>query len=370
MQKLPLFVAGILISLLCGAQDLINSRTTSPYTYFYYITDSQALTIASKGKADPHQDFFYNKVDSFPTGSSYEGKLPPGNYLKAYIDQNKVNLEYLCIPNIRVFVVDNQTDLLFQVMDDEGNVVKDALMSIKGRKIQFDKRTVTYRIKKANCHGVVRVDHAGVMSLIRLERSFNNPGLKRVSRKIAYGTPVKYVWVPVRTVVMLPVDAAISSIRGYGFHTSKSIWYSIKKLVTTGQSAAGYCLFSKPKYNPGDTVMLKAYVLRGKHYRPYNKEMEVRLINYNPYKKITLGTVKPYTPGGYIFSFVLEDSLDLQLDMDYAIDLNRAGRYRAITSGRFRYEYYDLTGLKLNLRLPEPVHYSGKPFFAALKAVN
>jgi len=370
MQKLLLFIASILITQLCGAQNLINSRTTSPYTYFYYISDKQALSIASKGKLDPDQDLFYSKVDSFPTESSYEGKLPPGNYLKAYIDRDRVDLEFLCIPNIKAYVVDNQTDLLLQIRDSTGNIITDAPVSTNGLDIPYDEKSGTYRLKKANRHGIVSVQHNGITTLIRLERSFNNPGIKRGFRKVTYGIPVRYVWVPVRTVVMLPVDAVISVFRGHGFHTAKSIWYSMKNLATGDRPTNGYFVFNKPKFNPGDTVMLKAFVLRGRQYRPYNRELDVKLVNYYPYKQVSLGSVKPYSPGGYTYSFVLADSLDLQLDRDYSINLSPAGKNKTISSGNFRYEYYDLKGLNLSIRLPEQAHYYGKPFFAALKAVN
>ena len=243
-------------------------------------------------------------------------------------------------------------------------------MHINGQRIPYDEITGSYRLKKANCRGIISVTHDGMTSLIKLERSYNNPGIKRVSRKIAYSSPVKYVWVPVRTIVMLPVDVVISAFRGYGFYTARGTWQWISRTFAEGRPFAGYLVFNKPKYNPGDTVMLKAFILGGKNHLPLKKEVDIEITRSDPYKVIKLGTVAPYSPGGYSFSFVLDDSLGLQLDKDYTVSFSKAGKYKTLTSGNFRYEYYDLKGLKLNLRIPEKVHYAGIPFVAGLKAVN
>ena len=370
MHRSFLLITAILQISGVGAQNLPDSRTTSPYTYYYSISDRQALRIARIRTLNPNEDLFYNKVDSFPTGAAYEGKLAAGNYLKAFIDKDKLDLEYFCIPNIHVSIVDNQTDLVLQLRNHTGEPVANAGMHINGRRIPYDEITGSYRLKKANSRGIISVTHDGITSLIRLERSFNNPGIKRVSRKIAYSSPVKYVWVPVRTTVMLPVDVVISAFRGYGFYTARSIWQWISRTFTEGWPSAGYLVFNKPKYNPGDTVMLKAFILCGKNHLPLKREADIKITKSDPYKMIKLGTVAPYNPGGYSYSFVLDDSLGLQLDKDYTVSFSKAGKYKTLISGAFRYEYYDLKGLRLNLRLPEKVQYKFIPFLASLKAVN
>ncbi|MBE0666986.1 MAG: hypothetical protein IH593_04855, partial [Bacteroidales bacterium] len=359
---------GLLIAFSANSQDLIKSRTTSPYTYFFSVSDRQALRIARKGIMESED--FYMKVDSFPTGSEYTGKLGPGNYLKAFINRDKIDLEFLSVPNIQLSVIDNQTDLLLSINDHKGSVVTDAEVKIGIRRIPYDNLTNSYRLKKANCKGIVTISYDGITNLMRLDRSYNNPAIKRISKKIAYGSPVKYVWGPVRTAVVLPFDAAVSAIRGYGFYTSKRIWRSISRPFTDGRPAAGFLLFNKPSYNPGDTVMLKAFILRGKNHIPLRRATDIKIVKSDSYKQVKIATIEPYTPGGYSHSFVLSDTLGLRLDKDYQVYITAAGRYRPLVSERFRYEYYDLKSLKLNFRLPESVHYNGKPFFIALKAVN
>ncbi|HUW91764.1 MAG TPA: hypothetical protein VMV74_01265, partial [Bacteroidales bacterium] len=179
---------GLIIGFSVNAQDLVKSRTTSPYTYFYSVSDRQALRIVRKGTLDYGKDIFYTKVDSFPTGSEYTGKLGPGNYLKAFIDRDKIDLEFLSVPNIQLSVIDNQTDLLLRIDEHKGSVVTDAEVKIGIRRIPYDNLTKSYRLKKANCRGIVTIRHDGITNLVRLDRSYNNPGVKRISKKIAYGS--------------------------------------------------------------------------------------------------------------------------------------------------------------------------------------
>lgn len=370
MSKSYLVFLGLLITLTSSAQDLMKSRTTSPYTYFYSINDREALRIARKGALVKERDFPFIKVDSFPTGSVYQERLNPGNYLKAYIDRDKIDLEYICVPNVQFSVIQNQTDLVLQIRDRNGVIVTDAEVKIGSRHIPFDTRIMSYCLKKANSHGIVTINYDGMTSLVRLDRSYNNSGIRRFSRNVIYGSPVKYIWVPLRTAVVLPVDAVRSAIRGYGFGTAKSIWRWISRPFSEGRPSTGYVVFNKPKYNPGDTVMMKAFVLRGKNHIPLRKDADIKITRTDPYRMIKLGTIAPYVPGGYSYSFVLSDTLGLRLDNDYQVSISAADRYNTLVNGSFRYEYYDLKSLKLQLRVPEPVHYKGIPFIIGLKAVN
>ena len=110
--------------------------------------------------------------------------------------------------------------------------------------------------------------------------------------------------------------------------------------------------------------MLKAFILRGKNHLPLKREADIEITKSDPYKMIKLATVAPYNPGGYSFSFVLDDSLGLQLDKDYSVSFSKAGRYKTLLSETFRYEYYDLKGLRLNLRLPEESTLQRHPVFS------
>jgi hypothetical protein len=364
-----IFMLALLISGTLGSQDLTRSRTNSPYTYIFSITEKQALDLIRKGSTGKDETLFRQVVDSFPTGTTYKGKLQPGNYVTAYVDNDKVKVLYSSVPNVHLAVVDNKTDLVIQVRDASGLIIEDAVLKRGMRTLRYDPSINAYIHVKSNSKGILNVTHDGITTLFMLERTLDNSSLRRNSRKLAYGTPVRYVWVPVKTVVMLPYDAVRSAIRGYGFGTARGVWWSIKRAIEPGPYS-GFMLFNKPKYMPGDTVMLKAYVLTGKNKKPFRGETDLNIYLTDPYRRIKLATLSPYTPGGYTHSFVLSDTLGLRLDNDYRITMTPANRSRALLSGSFMYEYYDLRSLKRVVRTPDSVQYRGRPFIIGLKALN
>jgi hypothetical protein len=351
------------------SQDLVKSRTTSPYTYIFSISDREALRLIRNGSAGKEEDFFRTVVDSFPTGTHYDRKLSPGNYVWAYVDRDKVRVEYVCIPNVHPEVIDNNTDLVIQLRDNAGHLVEDAEVKSGGRPVRWDQATLAYRLARTNTQGVLAVTHDGITSFFSLERSLNNSALRRNSRKLAYATPVRYLWVPVRTVVMLPYDAVRSAIRGYGFGIARGVWWRIRRMFEPRPSD-GFMLFSKPSYMPGDTVMMKAFILNGKNKRPITGDAVLTLERNYPNRNIVIARLKPYSPGGYAHSFVLSDTLGLKLDTHYHLKLTPSGSLMVPVTGEFMYEYYDLKSLRLVLRTPDSIWYRGRPFIIGLKALN
>ncbi|MHC1733164.1 MAG: carboxypeptidase-like regulatory domain-containing protein [Bacteroidales bacterium] len=369
MTRPFILLMALMITGTLGSQDLAKSRTTSPYTYIFSLTEKQSLDLIRKGSTGKDEKLFSTVVDSFPTGKAYNGKLQPGNYVTAYVDNDRVRVLYSSEPNVHLAVVDNKTDLIIQVRDTSGHLVEDATLKMGARTIRWDQASMAYRLAKSNIRGILTVSHDGVSSLFSLDRTLDNSSLRRNSRKLAYNTPVRYVWVPVKTVVLLPYDAVRSAIRGYGFGTARGVWWNIKRAIEPGPYS-GFMLFNKPKYMPGDTVMLKAWVLTGKNKKPFQGETDLKIYLTDPYRQVKLATLAPYVPGGYTHSFVLADTLGLRLDKDYSITMTPANRSRALVSGSFLYEYYDLRSLKLVVRTPDSVQYRGRPFIIGLKALN
>jgi len=369
MTRSLILMLGLMITCTAESQNLANSRTTSPYTYIFSITEKQALDLIRKGSTGKDESLFRTVVDSFPTGTNYTGRLKPGNYITAHVEGDKVRVLYTSVPNVHLSVVDNKTDLIIQVRDTAGQTVESAVVKRGMKTIPYDHSTNAYRLSKSNIRGILSVNYEDVSGLFRLDRTYNNSSLRRNARKLAYATPVRYVWIPVKTVVMLPYDAVRSAIRGYGFNTARRVWWGMKRFFEPGPSA-GFMLFSKPSYMPGDTVMMKAFVLTGKNKKPYQGESDLKIDLVNPWKRVTLATLKPYAPGGYTHSFVLADTLGLRLDTRYQLTLTPAGRTRDLVSGEFTYEYYDLRSLKLVVRTPDSVQYRGRPFIIGLKALN
>ncbi len=368
----------LIISFPSHSQDLLRSRKTSYYTYIYRITNEEAGRIYKKifkqelWKTAP--SFFHTLVDSFPTDSQYCKRLTAGHYLRTYAEKNTQKLSITTVRNFNIYLFNNNTDLCLQVFDLQGNPVSDADVHIRRKKLSFDKETQAYTDKKSNKKGILTVSRNGLTAYYDLARQYNNSGIRRGTRKVVYSPPVKYIWLPVRFIISLPVDAVMSAVRGWPQGTigqTGDFFVKISDKITClfnhyycdlygnrfRKRHTGYLVFNKPKYMPGDTVKLKAF-LETKKGKPVSRTVSVILRNNR--KNIELTRLRPYRPGGYEYSFYLHDSLHLQLDKRYTIRIRKNDRKEYI-SGSFRYEDYELTKNTLSISTGKKVQYRHDP---------
>ena len=350
------------------AQDLLQSKRHSPYTYIYQISNEEAKTIHQK-KFEINDRIHFNKlIDSFPTYKSYKKKLPEGHYLKVFIDNNQLITSYTSVQNFTVYTVNNNKDLNIHIYDLSGNTISNALVKVNHKSLIFNPKTQLYTDRKSNKKGLLQVSINGFTSYKILSRQYNNSGFKRVSRKILYSFPLRYTWIPIKFTSRIPVDAikSISNNYSYGvINQTKNFfvrgYHKIACLLDNyycddyrNHKKKGFMVFSKPIYKQGETVKFKAFLVNKKG-KPINKKLDVMLYKGN--KTIKLMTLKPYRPGAYTYSFKLHDSLQLKLDRNYTIYLKNKGK--DFFSNSFKYEEYELKGNKLDLNIVNAKHYKG-----------
>ncbi|MEN8202768.1 MAG: carboxypeptidase-like regulatory domain-containing protein [Bacteroidota bacterium] len=383
MRYLPVFLLA-LISHVSIAQDLIKSRQTSYYTYIFRLDDKEARTIYKKNIWQVDETCFHTMVDSFPTDSIFINNLPAGHYLKVHSEGNKLKFDITSVQDFDVMIAKNNTDLALQVYGPEGKLVPDADLRIGWKNIRFDKKSQSYLDRKSNRKGFLRVTYRGFTAYYDLSRQYNNSALKRTTRKLVYGTPVKYIWMPVRYVIYLPIDGVKSIARGWpqgtiqrtGRFFEKS-FYKIACLFDDyycdyygsyefQNKHKGYLVFNKPKYKPGDTVKIKAFIVNQKG-RPVKSPVDVFL--QRPGKNIKLASINPYREGAYSYEFFLHDSLELQLDRDYRIWMEKKPGKEYINRS-FHYEDYELKSLQLELEVESRDHYKDSPAVIRAKGTD
>ncbi len=373
-QKAVILIISLFFSFSSYAQKLIESRQTSYYTYIYKITNKEAQKIYKKDIWKVDTSFFHTLVDSFPTDSQYYGKLEQGHYLKTFAEREKQNFSITTIQDFNVFIFNNNTDLCIQVFDLKGNLIKDAEVSVHLKKLNFNKKTQSYLDKKSNQKGLLKVTYKGFTAYYNLSRQYNNSFVKRGTRKVVYGTPIKYVWMPVNYVIFIPIDGVRSIVKGWPqgtiYRTKNFFVKSYKRIACLfddyycdyyvknkfRNKHTGYMVFNKPKYMPGDTVKFKAFVVTKKG-KPIDKNVQVILQNNR--KNIELTELEPYRSGGYTYEFYIHDSLQLQLDRNYTVRLELNDRKEYI-SGSFKYEDYELSKNQLSLRVDKKEHFRNK----------
>jgi hypothetical protein len=343
LLSLPLFVA---------AQSLTHSRRTSYYTYIYQLTNEEAKRIYTKDLDVVKQSYFHTAIDSFPTGKDYDKDLPYGHYLFTYADGGDLVYEFKPISNIQVQLLNNKVDLSILVTDIYGQPLKETIVHLRRKKIAFGKKAGAYLLKRTSCKGLLSIQYQGFTSYHHIDTKNRQPVLRKVKNRIIYTRPIYWVWKPFKDVV--------KSIR-YGYPEG---WIrELADIINPDEfrdhetKYRGYLAFNKPLYMPGDTVKFKAFILK-KRGAPFQDELQV-VLNTSQGRK-TLTTLQPYRKGGYSYGFALHDSLQLLLDRNYSIALERK-KYRTVMYGSFELEAYELTSNTFSFRSDKTTHHTGTP---------
>lgn len=379
LSKLKLTFLLLLVTLTTFSQDLLKSKRESHYTYVYNISTQEAESIYRDGIEIVDSTFFHSLVDSFTIQT--EVKLSIGHYLFTSANKNRQEIELYSEEGIDAYVLNNDKDLLIQVYDLKGDIVSEAEVVVNRQKLRYDEERKAFFDKKSNKKGIVKVTYQGYSSFINLKKDLKNSTFKRGFRKVVYGTPLKYIYLPIRYIVHLPIDGVKSIVRHYPtgvIYRTKSFFVrnynKVACLFNSGNcnkyyknKNKGYLTFSKPKYKPNETVKFKAFIVNNKSGKPYDKPLNVFIVRYSKEKK--LGEIMPYDKGGYTYEFPLVDSLDLKLDYLYEIEL-RDEKDQTIISEWFNYEEYELGKNVLHVRADQTEHYRGKDIKLYIKGTD
>ncbi len=102
----------------------------------------------------------------------------------------------------------------------------------------------------------------------------------------------------------------------------------------------GFVLFNQPLYKPGDTVKLKAWLTDGREKplkNPQNLTLSYR--KQNTFVSADLGSIKPITPGSFLYTLPLPDSFPS--DTRYSVNFTGKNKY-AFFNSAFSIEDYKL----------------------------
>lgn len=340
---------------------LTRSRTSSYYTYLYKLTNAETNWFYLHPDDKPNEAMLHTLVDSFKTDRNWDNNLPPGNYLKVYAGENR--LQYSLIENHSAFLVlqEKHLDQRFVLVDGKGPTITNAMVKVNGHPIPFDQQSASYHFNNSKYYDLIEADFNGVANFFKIK------------------DPSHYEDEDAKPGFFSSIWKAIKKI----FHKNESHYHG-----NYIRSYKGFMVFNKAKYRPNDTVKFKAFILNNKTNKPVdNQKLLVSIDNYgNHDEDKIIGTVNAYRNGGFEYRFVLGDSLKLTLDQGYTIVLldpaiskeddgkNRTristSGHKELISGRFEYEDYDLKAINFNMRLDKTDHRPGTPQVVYLKATD
>lgn len=337
-MKKFLLTIWFLIPVIAMAQDLIHSRTSSYFTFIYKITNQEAAKLYTREKSEIHKELFHTLIDFYPADSAYQKQLPSGHYLFVRTIAEQFSVELESVNNLDMTILNNSRDLLLLFHDVNGKSLTTLLPRLEKKRILFSEKYQAYFLPKTNREGWIQVELNGHTNWFNIKRRYNNTFYARSQRRILGTFPINHL---VSIIEYIPKN--IVQLIRYQRMYPPGIYYRMRRLFEDKtKKYEGFMVLSKPKYKPGDTVKLKAFILTHKG-NPVSKKLDITLSSYSSFNRTnrTLGTIKPYRPGAYTFNFILHDSLKLSLDRQYYINLedNKNSDY---PSEGFSFEEYEL----------------------------
>ncbi|WEK36784.1 MAG: carboxypeptidase-like regulatory domain-containing protein [Candidatus Pseudobacter hemicellulosilyticus] len=360
MRSIVCLLAICLPLITLAQKDLSGSRRSSVYTYYYKLSPREAARFQAHPYRGRIDKYLHTLVDSVLTDSVGTKKLSPGNYLEVVAKNNLLEQKAVNVGSLRTKLVDNGDQLLLLLHDPQSQLVKDARVQTGNRQAAFNEQLKGFPLPKRNRHTTVNIEYQGVLQQLPLKS-----GKRSFLSSLAY-------------TLRKPFQ------RRTRYHYSPEYFQTS---TAYEKKYRGFLVFSKPRYREGDTVQLKAWIA-DKNGKPVNRPMLLRLTDRDFLTDSILAEIKPYRPGGFTYSFVLNDSLDLYLDEDYLLTFEelKSRKYdletydgnldedeyalkRLVTMrGKFTYEDYELKGIQFSARTDHSSHHQGMPVTIYCKA--
>ncbi|WP_298732313.1 carboxypeptidase-like regulatory domain-containing protein [uncultured Chitinophaga sp.] len=367
-----LFLGSILLlsTLYSFAQrNLSGSMQGSHYTYVYRLAPREADALRNRnGFRKAAEKYLHSLTDSFPAGAKIPA-LQPGNYLLLNARGDQMKYRLYTTPDLNVKTISNAHDLSVAVHSKQGALISDATVMVKKKKLTYQPATNTYGVVKPRREGEVRVYYNNTSYAFPMQK---NRTRRPFLRNLPYSFPLKYMLSPFRHKQRADYNGA--------YFTGP---------VPYEKGFRGFMAFNKPKYKPGDTVFLKAFVETASG-KLVNRPLLLRLSTEYFDTDTILAVIQPYRPGGYTYQLVLSDSLDIDLDEEYLLTLEeeRSRKYdleeydgdldedayaikrKVLMRGKFEYEEYELEAVTFQARSSQATHCNGEQLSIFLKAAD
>lgn len=364
MPKLHLLLLGTLLSLAAHAQHALSEGSRiSHLTYAYKIEPAEMLYLFTKKPDSLPAHFLHTLVDSFSAAQSSKLALPGGNYILLYAYGGFIKYDVITSGDLSCRILGNNRDFSVALLRKNGYFVQTANVWLNNQSVPFEIQNQAYRLKHARRSGLLKVYDNNILYLFNVAEQTRRVipirrWIQQWVRKIRYA----HQWKP-------------RQLFKYGTAHERKF--------------AGFIAFDKPMYKPGDTVQVKAWVTQKKG-KPVNRPLLLRLSNDYFDTDTILATLQPYRPGGYTAHFVIDDSLNLDLDEEYLVTLEEpssraidvktydgdldeeeyAAKRKVLLRRTFRYEDYDLHSIHFSIRADNEKHQRNETMSVYAKATD
>ena len=340
MKRITFFIYYLLPLVALAQTNMAHLQKKSKETFVYKINTALAEKYIKEDSINVDDYLLTEPFYVFNSDSINVDVLPKGLYILVSVKDNLVVAELQGVSDLYAYTVNNQQRLQVFVRNKKGELVTNAEGFLKGKRLKFNPSTNSFWIKKKNPDGeelkIYTPSDTTFISLMADEELDKSILQQRIHNILHSRTGRIITWLPKKFLTLF----------------RKKYHY---KSNNTG--AAGTMVFNQPKYKITDTVKLKAYVFN-KHWKSYKKPVKVYLSYYANGKRNEqyLTQLGPRSPGSFVFSFPLSDTL--VRDVQYTVAF-KTGNNKNVISGSFKIEDYLLDEVTTcNLRSSKELIYA------------
>ncbi len=277
-------------------------------------------------------------------------QLAPGHYLSVRVEGAASHFKYFSTHRYEVQVAGTEGIFAARLFGPDGQERVDARMTADGKKVRYSPRHAAYRRRDWHIDLLkVIVDQDTLFYTVTesIRRSRTAHDLNQLGRK----QPVRTLLTPYYTARSLVRVAKDGITRGY-WHAPR--YYPLQGTIyrlTHPQPVSGYVTTSQPKYRPGDTLRISAYLAKPKGKPLVADSVTLKISNRG--RPVLQQKIGREEKGRYTLQMAIPE--DWPLDNTYQLGFDLPGFLRRSVQPTisFRLEDYELAEYELDVTASE-----------------
>jgi hypothetical protein len=303
--KITLFVLLSLLNFSTFAQKLSKADTEKPYAQYKYLLqlpNEEVYNLAKKKFDKPDLCYWLQfAIDSVHYDSAFKNLPSNKNLYQLAVHLDNVAINPIKDKNWNIYIVNQHNQHGIKVFDFEGKEHINAEITCNKTKLQYNSKLGIYVIKKAKNEATIVLEDGDHIEFLSLNFYKPRP-LSRIYKAFSFQCFTR----------------------------------------TPKKDYNGFIAFSQPKYRPGDTLQIKAYVV-DKKGRPIKKSLILKISTYHyangygttliPYEQLTA----PTAPGNFVWQIPVSDTF--LIDKSYTVALFDEQKQTQITENIYIEDY-------------------------------
>jgi alpha-2-macroglobulin len=304
--KITLFILLSLLNFSTFAQKLSKADTETPYAkkkYLLKLPNEVVYNLAKKKFDQPNLNYWLQfAIDSVHYDSTFKNLPSNKNLYQLAVHHDNVAINLIKDKNWNIYMVNQHNQHGIKVFDFEGKEHTNAKITCNKTRLKYNSKLGIYVIKKAKNKATIVLEDGDHIEFFSL--NFHKP------------RPLSKIY------------------QAFSFQRFFS--------RTPKKDYNGFIAFSQPKYRPGDTLQIKAYVV-DKKGRPIKKSITLKISTYHyangygttliPYEQLTA----PTAPGNFVWQIPVSDTF--LIDKSYTVELYDEKKQTQITENIYIEDY-------------------------------